>query len=169
VSDSYDLFRLNVGFIAHQTVGYSREFPFDVPSVRLPPDLDLSDLTGKARITRTAQGLLLQVKMQATAETECVRCLGSAIQPLEIDFTELYAFTSNSVTESGLIFPENGKIDIGPILREEMLLAIPISPLCRPDCKGLCPICGENLNQSVCNHEDETIDPRLSSLRSLLD
>jgi uncharacterized protein len=126
-------------------------------------------LTGLARITRAAQGLLVQVKIQASMQAECVRCLGNFSQPLEIDFTELYAFTSNSVTESGLIFPENGKIDLAPIVREEMLLAIPISPLCRPDCKGLCPVCGENLNETTCNHEDEAIDPRLSALRSLLD
>jgi uncharacterized protein len=126
-------------------------------------------LTGSARITRAAQGLLVQVKIQAFVQTECVRCLNDFSQPLEIDFTELYAFTSNSVTESGLIFPENGKIDLAPIVREEMLLAIPISPLCRPDCKGLCPVCGENLNEMICNHEDEAIDSRLSALRSLLD
>ena len=169
MSDSYDLFRLNVGFIAHQTVGYSRDFPFESPSVHLEPDLNVSDLTGSARITRAAQGLLVQVKIQAYVQTECVRCLSDFSQPLEIDFTELYAFTSNSVTESGLIFPESGKIDLAPIVREEMLLAIPISQLCQPDCKGLCPVCGENLNETICHHDDEAIDPRLSALRSLLD
>jgi uncharacterized protein len=50
-----------------------------------------------------------------------------------------------------------------------MFLAVPISPLCSPDCLGLCPICGGNLNESVCQHEEELIDPRLDILKSLLE
>jgi uncharacterized protein len=155
VFDFRDPLRLNVGFIIHQTVGYSREFPFEFPSILVPPDTRLSDLNGLARVTRTAQGLLMQVKMQATAPAECVRCLTEFPQLLEMDTTDLYAFTPNSVTESGLILPENGKIDLSPVVRDEMLLAMPIGPLCRPDCKGLCPICGENLNQTTCSHVQE--------------
>lgn len=165
--DSHDLLRLNVGFIIHQSVGYSRDFPLEVPALRLP-DLSLNNLLGTARVTRTAQGLLVQVRMQAEVMTECVRCLTDFAQPLSIDFTELYAFTPHSVTESGLLVPETGKIDLAPLVREEMLLAIPISPLCREDCKGLCPICGENLNETTCHHDDESIDPRLSVLKALL-
>lgn len=169
MSNSRDFLRLNVGFIIHQTVGYSRDFPIEAESVHLPPDLDLTNLVGTARVTRTAQGLLLQVKLRAFVNTECVRCLTDFSQPLEVDFTELYAFTPNSVTESGLIVPESGKIDLAPLVREEMLLAIPISPLCSADCMGLCPICGENLNEVTCNHQPESSDPRLDALRALLD
>jgi uncharacterized protein len=169
VPDSRDLLRLNVGFIVHQTVGYNRDFPFDVPSIRIPPDLELKDLVGNVRVSRTAKGLLLQARLRATIQTECVRCLTELLQPLEVEFTELYAFTPNAVTESGLIVPEDGKIDLAPIVREEMLVAIPINPLCKPDCKGLCPVCGENLNETTCHHEEEDTDPRLSALKALLD
>jgi uncharacterized protein len=54
------------------------------------------------------------------------------------------------------------------LFREYILLEIPISPLCRPDCKGLCPICGNNLNEDTCHHEEEAGDPRLASLKALL-
>ena len=168
-TNSRNLLRLNVGFIIHQSVGYSRDFPFGIPLVHLEPDLELKDLSGVARVTRTGQGLLVQVKMHATILSECVRCLEDFPQPLDIDFTELYAFTPHSVTESGLILPETGQIDLAPLVREEMLLAVPISPICRPDCKGLCPICGENLNETECHHEDEAVDSRLSVLKSLLE
>jgi uncharacterized protein len=164
----HDFFILNFGFVVHQTVGYNRDFGFEAPFVRLQPDLNLTDLSGSARVTRTAQGLLLQVNMSAFVNAECVRCLAEFSQPLEIDFTELYAFSPDSVTESGLLMPENGKIDLAPVVREEMLLAIPLSPLCKPECKGLCPICGENLNETTCTHEDEDLDPRLNALKSLL-
>ncbi len=169
MSDSRDLLRLNVGFIIHQTVGYSREFPFEIPSIRLSPDLVLNDLSGVALVTRTSQGLLLQVKMQAFAEVECVRCLTRFPQKLDINFTDLYAFSPDSVTDSGLLLPETGKIDLESVVREEMILAMPINPVCRPDCKGLCPICGNDRNKTPCDHPDDLTDPRLDALRSLLD
>ncbi len=161
---SADLLRLNVGFIVHESVGYSREFPFEIPAIHLPPDLDLNGLLGFVRVTRTAQGLLVQVKMQAEVQAECVRCLSTFQQHLEVDFTDLYAFTPDSVTDLGLLLPETGKIDLAPSVRDEMLLAVPITPLCRPDCKGLCPVCGENLNEGDCHHRPEEIDPRLAKL-----
>jgi uncharacterized protein len=164
-----DQLRLNVGFLINSSVGTSRDFTFDVPALCLDPDLDLYNLTGNAKFTRTAQGLLAQVKLQATLDTECVRCLTRSQQALETDFTELYAFSRNSVTDSDLLVPETAQIYLSPLVREYMLLGIPISPLCRPDCKGLCPICGENRNETTCHHEDEVTDPRLSVLKSLLD
>jgi uncharacterized protein len=169
MSDYRDLLRLNVGFIIHQTVGFSRDFPFDIPAIRLSPELELHDLNGVARISRTSQGLLVQVKMRAFTEVECVRCLSKFSQKLNIDFTDLYAFSPDSVTDSGLLLPDTGKIDLEPILREEMFLAMPINTVCSPECKGLCPICGNDLNKSTCSHEEALTDPRLDNLRSLLD
>lgn len=169
MADSLNLLRLNVGFIIHESVGYSRDFPFDVPNIRLLPDLDLIDFKGHVRISRTAQGLLVQTNMSACTSAQCARCLDDFYQPLVIDFTELYAFTVNSTTDSGLLVPENGKIDLAPLIREEMLLAIPINPICQPDCKGLCPVCGENLNETHCDHGQDEVDSRLSTLKTLLD
>jgi DUF177 domain-containing protein len=167
VSNSNNPLRLNIGFIIHQSIGYYRDFPFESPIIHLKPDLDLQNLIGTVRVTRTAQGLLVQGKLRAVTPAECVRCLADFVQPLEIDFTELYAFSSNSVTESGLYVPENGLLDLAPLIRDEMYLAIPISPVCKPDCKGLCPICGENLNETTCHHEEEAIDLRLNNLKEL--
>ena len=158
MSESNNPFLINVGFIVHQTVGYSRQFPFEYEAVSLAPDTHLSRLIGSVQVTRTAQGLLVQVEMEANITAECGRCLVEFQQHLVTDFTELYAFTPNSMTDSGLILPENGKIDLTPILRDEMLLAVPINPVCRPDCRGLCPVCGENLNETTCEHYQETQD-----------
>jgi len=169
VSHPTNLLRLNVGFIIHQTIGYSRDFPLGAPQLSIPPDLSIKDFAGVVRVTRTAQGLLVQGKAHGIVQSECVRCLEAVEQPLEVEFTELYAFTAASVTESGLFVPENGQLELAPVIREEMLVAIPMSSLCRPDCRGLCPLCGENLNQSpVHSHQDDEIDPRLSALKSLL-
>jgi uncharacterized protein len=163
-----DFLVLNIGFLIHEIIGFSRDFPFDAESVWLPPDLPLRELHGTVRVTRTAQGLLVQVKMKANTPAECVRCLDEFSQVLEVDYTDLYAFTRDSITDAGLLVPENGKIDLEPILREEMLLSVPINPLCRIDCKGLCSICGENLNTNPHHHDLDDDDPRFDALKSLL-
>jgi uncharacterized protein len=168
VSDPHSPLRLNVGFVVAQSAGFSRDFPFDIPQISIPPDLRLNSLNGLVRATRTPQGILLQADFHTIIDLECVRCLTDFQQTLMVNFTELYAFSQRYVTDSGLLMPETGIIDLTPVLREYALLEIPISPLCRPDCKGLCPICGNNLNESVCYHEEESGDPRLASLRSLL-
>ncbi len=129
----------------------------------------MNNLCGSVRVTRTPQGILLQAEFKAQTTLECVRCLTEFQQSLDINFTELYAFSKRYVTDSGLLMPETGIIDLAPVMREYIVLEIPISPLCRPDCKGLCPICGNNLNESTCNHEGESGDPRLASLKKLLD
>jgi uncharacterized protein len=161
--------RLNVGFVVAQSAGFSRDFPFELPQVNIPPDLVVNNFNGYFRATRTPQGILLQADLQGDIGLECVRCLTDFQQSLHFDLTELYAFSQRYVTDSGLLMPETGIIDLAPILREYILLEIPISPLCRADCKGLCPICGNNLNESQCSHDEDSGDPRFSSLKKLLD
>ena len=169
MSDPHSPLRLNVGFVVAQSAGFSRDFPFELPQINIPPDLQINGVNGSIRATRTPQGILLQVVLQAQTLLECVRCLTVFQQSLNVAFTELYAFSQRYITDSGLLMPETGIIDLAPVLREYVLLEIPIRPLCKVDCKGLCPICGNNLNESTCNHEDEIGDPRLASLKTLLD
>ena len=169
MSDPHSPLQLNVGFVVAQSAGFSRDFPFELPQINIPPDLQINGVNGSIRATRTPQGILLQVVLQAQTLLECVRCLTVFQQSLNVTFTELYAFSQRYITDSGLLMPETGIIDLAPVLREYVLLEIPIRPLCKVDCKGLCPICGNNLNESTCNHEDEIGDPRLASLKTLLD
>ncbi|MCI0521539.1 MAG: DUF177 domain-containing protein [Chloroflexi bacterium] len=163
------LLRLNVGFLVNSPVGVSRDFEFDIPSLSIAPDLDLNALQGHVHVSRTAQGLLVQSYLRAALAAECVRCLSPFQQTVQTDFTELYAFSRNATTESELLLPDDMHIDLRPLVREYTLLAMPISPLCRPDCRGLCPVCGENLNETTCDHSNEAVDPRLEQLKNLLD
>ena len=59
-------------------------------------------------------------------------------------------------------------IDLGEVMREQFFLALPMKPLCRPECKGLCPICGANRNRQECGCREEWVDPRLAGLKNLL-
>ena len=160
--------RLNAGFLVNIPLGESRDFPIEISNLELDADLILRDLSGNAQLTRTANGILAHIWLKASTASQCVRCLTDFDLPLQVDFTELYAFSTNSTTDSELIFPENGYINLALLVREYMLLDMPISPLCKDDCKGLCPVCGENLNETTCHHEESTTDPRLSVLKSLL-
>jgi uncharacterized protein len=169
VNDSRNLLRLNVGFIIHETVGFSREFEINADQIHLNPDLDLENLDGRVQITRMAHGLLLQAQMVAITNIDCVRCLDPFSRKLEIDFSDLYTFVQNMEESSDLIVPEDGVLDLAPSIREEFLLAVPINPICSIDCKGLCPVCGENQNFEYCEHEPEVIDPRMQVLKSLLE
>ncbi len=82
-------------------------------------------------------------------------------QPLHAQFTELYAFAKeldyeqSPEDEPEFILPDDGYINLLPLLREYLLLEIPIKPLCSHDCKGLCPVCGVNLNKGLCAHSNE--------------
>lgn len=150
--------RFNVGFLLNQPIGYSRDIHFEYPKVSLKPDLELTDFVGVARVSRTPQGIFVQGEFQGNTPAECVRCLTDFTQPLKASFEELYAFDKRSVTESGLLLPEDANIDLEPIVREYLLIEMPISPICREDCKGLCSICGVNLNEVTGEHrhvEDE--------------
>ncbi|MDR3575081.1 MAG: DUF177 domain-containing protein [Anaerolineaceae bacterium] len=134
------------------SIGTSRDIHFEFPNLRLANDLELSDFIGAVRITRTPQGMLVQSDFRGNVIAECVRCLAGFLQPIQSVFSELYAFKNKAVTESGLILPEDSNIDLAPLAREYLLLEIPISPLCKPDCKGLCAVCGEDLNVRICEH-----------------
>lgn len=161
-------FRLNVGFIIHEEVGYTAQFPFEYDKVRFGDDLVLRDFTGIVDIGRTPQGLLVTGDFSGITSLECARCLKSFEQRLNWDMTELYAFNEKSVSESGLLVPEDAQIDLEPIIRDYALLEIPISPVCRPDCKGLCPICGQDLNVRDCGHRPQEDESPFSSLKKLL-
>ena len=159
--------RLNVGFLINSSIGTSRDFNFDYKTMKLGDDLTVSDFKGTARFDRTPQGLLLQGKFRAEADLECVRCLETFSQALKWSFTDLYAFDKRSISESNLLVPEDGQIDLEPLLREYALLEFPINPVCKPDCKGLCPVCGENLNETDCGHRLESVSS-FTALKDLL-
>lgn len=145
--------KINVGFFYNLPIGSFRDIHFDFPELHFPPDLDVTDFFGSVHISRTPQGLLFEGKFRAFTQAECVRCLEPFQQELDIDFQEVYAYKSHSFTDSGLYVPEDGNIDLSPVVREYLMLEFPIKPLCKPDCLGLCVICGENLNVKSCEHE----------------
>jgi uncharacterized protein len=160
---------INLGHIAQRSIGYSRDFLLSFPAIYIHPDLNLQNLEGRIEVSRTSEGLLTRNEFQASVDSTCGRCLEEFNQALKTEFAELFTFSSHADADTDLIYPEDGQIDFGPIIREYLLLELPINPLCQEGCKGLCPICGENLNTHTCDHEPDNIDPRLAKLKALLD
>ena len=161
-------FRINVGFIIHEDVGYSHEIPLEFETVKLE-DLELQNFIGTITMGRTPQGLVVQGTFSADTILECVRCLNEFSHPLDWQITELYAFNQKSVSESELLVPDDAHIDLAPLIREYALLEIPIKPLHDPDCKGLCIECGQDLNVMDCGHSQERDDSPFATLKDLLD
>jgi len=160
-------FRINVGFIVHEEIGYDHEFPFEVSQIVID-DLELRNVEGSVHIGRTQQGLIVQGSFSGDTTIECVRCLKDFSHHLNWDITELYAFHDKPVDEMGLILPESAQIDLAPLLREYALLEVSIKPLHDPECKGLCIECGQDLNLEDCGHSQDEGDSPFAALKKLL-
>jgi uncharacterized protein len=155
VNPRYPL-KVNVGFLINQQIGARRDIHFEFPEIQLS-DLEMTDFEGTARFSRTPQGILVQGTFNARLTAECVRCLTEFQQALHMNFNELYAFKYKGISESGLVLPEDGTMDLAPLVREYLLLEVPFSPVCRPDCLGLCIICGADLNVEPCEHRKTVV------------
>lgn len=152
MSNSKYPLRFNVGFIINQPVGTFRTLSFEAEKIQFDTELVFEHFQGEVKVNRVVQGILIQGDFQAEVQTECVRCLEGFLQLLHSEFDELYAFKEEDADETGQLLPENGFIDLGPVVREYLLLEMPISPQCNDDCRGLCEICGVNLNLGTCEH-----------------
>ena len=150
--------RLNVGFLITQPIGTYRDFSFDFPEIELSADFYLSYFKGTAHISRTPQGLLVEAEFSGRLIQECVRCLEEYQQDVTANFTELFVFRYRRNPESDLFVPDDGYINLAPLARDYLMLELPIKPICRLDCKGLCVVCGANLNETVCEHHAQVLE-----------
>ena len=162
-----NVLRLNVGFLLKEGIGYSREITFDEPEVQVAADLTVSRLHGAVSFSRTPQGLYVQGRLQAVSHEQCVRCLADVDQMLASKIGDLFIYPPENAPEDALTVGDDVHIDLAPLVRENMLLSKPIRILCRPDCKGLCPHCGQNWNEGPCNCSTEQDDPRWAALAKL--
>jgi uncharacterized protein len=116
-----------------------------------------------------SDGIVVAGRVSAPWEGACRRCLGPAGGRLDVLVRELY----QSKPDSDEAFPIAGdQLDLEPLVREALLLELPLAPLCRADCAGLCPECGVDRNEIDCGHQGDVHDPRwdvLDELRGRLD
>ena len=125
-----------------------------------PVELDL-------RLESVVEGVLVSGSATVVVRGECVRCLGEVSDELEVGIQELYVYPGVEPDDDLASRLEGDLIDLEPLLRDEVVLALPFQPLCRDDCSGLCVECGANLNNDPGHRHEARHDPRWEALRGL--
>src|SRR5690606_14444240 len=113
----------------------------------------------------TSEGVLVQGDLTTSLLDACSRCLTDIELNFSFELEELFA--TNFQLGSPFRIGEDGILDLAPLMREEVFLALPRQTLCKPDCQGLCPTCGVNRNETSCTCEANDVDPRWTILSSL--
>jgi uncharacterized protein len=125
-------------------------------------------------VRKDARKVRLVGRVRTTLECECSRCLEPFEIPVDapVDLLFLPASANAGAGEQqvededlGVSFYRDDVLDLGDVMREQFVLALPMKPLCREDCQGLCPVCGKNRNRETCDCQQEWVDPRLEALK----
>lgn len=163
------MMKFKMASLLEEPVGSKMSFGIDEAQQELAEDVRVDFVRGTVEFTRTNRGIFAEGQLHSQVQLECARCLETFSQPL--DFRLEAQFGLPPIKPQGeAIFPigVKGILDLTEALREYILLNLPMRPLCKPDCRGLCVECGQNLNEGPCNCVRETIDPRLARLKDLL-
>lgn len=146
------------------------EIPADDPLLASDAVIPLAPLSVSGRIGSAGEGQYYwRVAFATTVRTECRRCLAAVEVAVKESAAIVFATAGEATEEEGyyLLPARAQEVDLRAVLREEYLLALPQFVECRPDCKGLCPSCGANLNDGPCGCPPAGADPRWDALRAL--
>ena len=131
---------------------------------------------GSARILDNTGGeIRVQGRFTGTFEADCDRCLALAMYPLDNSFDLFYrpppAIEADEIKidegEAEIGFYEGMGLELADVIKEQILLALPIKRICREDCKGICPVCGANRNEAACDCHEKPADDRWAALKNL--
>jgi uncharacterized protein len=165
-------------------INVSQQLKAPIGSIRNYEINEIADIAGRndlirgeVRLMRTDRSILAKGTLHTEIELTCSRCLSLFSYLLELNIEEEYFPTTDVVTGASLSLPdepgcftidENNILDLTEAIRQYALLAIPMKPLCNEECTGLCPTCGYDLNQALCNCPPRATDPRWSELGKLV-
>ena len=162
--------KINVAQQLKEHVGSVRNYEID------EPDEEGCPVRGEVQLLRTNESILVRGSLETVARGECSRCLEGFEFPVKIDIEEEYFLTRDPV--SGLPLPppmeagaflinENHILDLNEAVRQYKIMALPMKPVCRENCAGLCSLCGRNLNYGACDCTPTPADPRWAKLEVL--
>ena len=166
----------NVAGLLADGVGTARTYDVRDVTIELPEDLELgAPIEGQVRLSRTNRGILVDARLATSLAGECARCLRPLTTPIDFELEEEYLpsidLTSGRPLDTAaepeaLRLTDHHELDLEPSVRDAISLAEPIAPLDRPDCPGLCVVCGLPLDEGVHDHPEDDIDPRLEALKA---
>jgi uncharacterized protein len=153
--------------------GSQRKTDFEAPApsdlgvgmIGIPPG---SRLDLRLRLEAVMEGVLVSGTVAGPLVGECARCLDPVASSIEVDLQELYAYPTSDATEDELSRLDGDLLDLEPALRDAVVLALPLTPLCREDCGGLCVVCGARRDDGDCGHETAPVDVRWAALDDLV-
>lgn len=169
--------RWNVAGLLQDDVGATRHYELDEPPYEIDTGVvSIAPLIGTVKLTRTNRGIVADASVETRIRQECSRCLEDVATPVTTRMSEEFFPTVDLRTGApvkrpegdGYMLTDTHELDLSEPIRQAILLEQPMKPLCRGDCRGLCPRCGQNLNERACKCAPESGDPRLAGLADWL-
>ena len=167
--------RLNVAGLLREPAGATRTVELGELEWAPIGDQPPRRVLGTLRLQRTNRGIVASGRARTLARRTCIRCLDEFDEPVDVELTEEFIPTLDATTGAAVAVADadvdvaridaHHEIDLASLLADELTLAEPMHPLCRPECRGLCPVCGRRLDDPGHeDHEGVEVDPRLASL-----
>lgn len=163
--------QIHVAQLLKAEIGAKRDYEVN-GTIDIYGDGSVSEVLGRIGLMRTNRGILVKGRLHTEAGVYCSRCLALFRCPLDLEIEEEYFPTVDVVSgvpvsvpeDSGFTIDEHHLIDLAEAVRQYALVGLPMKPLCRENCAGLCPGCGHNLNEGPCGCPAEPADPRWAVL-----
>lgn len=188
MDNSHNDLTFNVAQLLKESLGATRKLEISTPVLTLsdetydpedPAVVEAQSVEGNVKVTRLAEDLLVQGSVGAEVPLVCSRCLESFTIPVTATLEEKYqpsvdVYTGRPLVRAEMVADDgvfsisaSHEMDLVEPVRQSLLVALPIRPLCREDCAGLCPQCGKNLNEGPCDCEPDDSDNRWAALTEL--
>jgi uncharacterized protein len=173
--------RFNVAGLIKAPTGATKEVTLDDPLAVAEAGMSLVEpVRGSLRFVRDHAGILVEGRLSTVVASPCARCLEPARSIVEMDIAEHFRPTvaipggtpvlrdPEEEDEPATRIDDKHVLDLTEVVEQTLVTSLPLSPLCRPDCRGLCPMCGEVLEGQACECEPPP-DPRWDALRAMVD
>ena len=168
--------KYNVAQLLKEAIGSHRNF--EIEEEICDADHPVDHVRGSVDMVRTHQGIWVQARLEVRLPQDCSRCLDGFSRTMSIELDEEYFPEIDVKTGSRVSLPDDWEalyissdhnLDLAEATRQATLAALPLKPLCMPECVGICYLCGRNRNHESCDCYNRQVDPRWAALRSLIE
>lgn len=164
----------NVATLLQEPVGSRREVTLENEEISIPEMDYVGRAVGRVSLMRSPRGVLVHADLIVRPRMTCARCLEEFDQPLSLVIDEEYAPQQDPLTGGAVEadpddfrLDDHNELDLSEAVRQYEQAALPLQPICREQCAGLCPVCGQNLNERRCDCEQPEADNAWAGLASL--